>query len=171
MSSFVSQFLREQGILIVMGWMLLAGILHQITAGRRYRRLRGAIQSMGAGEEKIPQRKIRRRERKRGFGQPVHSPSSMAFSEGSREGDYEAPYEAAPMAVQNHVTSHGQKGTAGVQQESELDAQLQYLKQSLDRIAAGRDQKLEEEVKERPRRKLTPEQEAVIGEILREYLT
>ena len=75
------------------------------------------------------------------------------------------------MAVQNHVTSHGQKGTAGVQQESELDAQLQYLKQSLDRIAAGRDQKLEEEVKERPRRKLTPEQEAVIGEILREYLT
>ena len=75
------------------------------------------------------------------------------------------------MAVQNHMTSHGQKGTAGGQQESELDAQLQYLKQSLDRIAAGRDQKLEEEVKERPRRKLTPEQEAVIGEILREYLT
>ena len=52
---------------------------------------------------------------------------------------------------------------------SDLDAQLLYLKQSLDRIAAGRDQKWEEEPREH--RKLTPEQEAIIAEILREYLS
>ena len=53
--------------------------------------------------------------------------------------------------------------------EGEVDSQLLYLRQSLDRIAAGRDQKLDEEP--RRRRKLSPAEEQIIIDILKEYLS
>ena len=49
-----------------------------------------------------------------------------------------------------------------------MDSQLQYLKQSLDRIAAGRDQRLSEGPKKH--RRLTAAEEQIILDILREYL-
>jgi len=51
----------------------------------------------------------------------------------------------------------------------EVDSQLLYLRQSLDRIAAGREQRTEEET--RKRRKLTPAEEQIIMDILKEYLS
>ena len=129
MITLAVQFLQEQGMVILMGWMLVAGILHQVVSIRRYRRLQGVLRSInGTGHSKT--------ENKRGEGAVISSPSMPAV----------------------HISPT----------DSEMDAQLQYLKQSLDRIAAGRDQKLEEEVREK--RKLTPQQESIIAEILREYL-
>ena len=122
-------FVQQQGILIVMGMMLVGGLLQQITARRRYRRLYAGIQALSPAQktvEKMP-------------SEPVPAPSPR-----------------------------GQK-VISTEREQEPDTPLTYLRQSLDRIAAGRDQKLEEEPRER--RKLTAEQEAVIVDILREYLS
>ena len=124
-------FLQQQGILIVMGMMLVGGLLHQITARHRYRKLYAGIQALSPAQktaEKMPSEPV-----------PVPAPSPL------------------------------KQKVFPAEREQEMDAPLTYLRQSLDRIAAGRDQKLEEEPRER--RKLTAEQEAVIVDILREYLS
>ncbi len=53
-------------------------------------------------------------------------------------------------------------------EQEELESPLLYLRQSLDRIAAGRDQRLGEG---RLHRKLTPVEEQIVRDILKEYLS
>ena len=48
MGNLILNFLQEQGILIVMGLMVLEGIVHQWVASRRYRRLRTGLQALAA---------------------------------------------------------------------------------------------------------------------------
>ncbi len=158
MGNLIVNFLREQGILIIMGWMLAGGIVNQILYTRRYRKLKAGLHAL-AGRQTATDTEVQN-----GADQntAVHTVASEMSpkkrtsrrSPGARrkaEQDFESQPKQTPESAQ------------------ELDAQLLYLKQSLDRIAAGRDQKLEEEVREH--RKLTPEQEAVIADILKEYLS
>ena len=58
--------------------------------------------------------------------------------------------------------------TAADRQETEVDSQLLYLRQSLDRIATSRDQRMADEPKKH--RRLTAAEEQIILDILREYL-
>ena len=46
MGNLILNFLQEQGILIMMGLMVLEGIVHQWVASRRYHRLRTGLQSL-----------------------------------------------------------------------------------------------------------------------------
>lgn len=190
MVTLVLNFLREQGILIMLGWMLAGGIFRQVTATRRYRRLRGGIQSLtvqltgsqgmssaaspvgsqamsstadsavrqGMSDKKETARRRRARREQAEYGQMEATRLEPLQKIETLQRD-EAPIKNAGEPI--HTPS----------KDPELDAQLLYLKQSLDRIAAGRDQKLEEETREREHRKLTPEQEAIIADILREYLS
>lgn len=172
MGNLIMNFLQEQGILIVMGLLVLEGLVHQWVASRRYRRLRTGLQALAASHGMTQER-----------GQVPTSNGTVSMTAG-RGGDKaaETTTEAAPSSRKKaRRASRRQEvgrsapeivsGLEGQSREtaSELDAQLLYLKQSLDRIAAGRDQKWEEEPREQ--RKLTPEQEAIIAEILREYLS
>lgn len=185
MGNLILNFLQQQGILIVMGLLVLEGIVHQWVASRRYRRLWTGIQALTAS--------YRQGESHRQAGQTTYGKSTEMAAEsvaeigtGSRkrgrrtsrrqEVGHSAPEFAAGMeAALRSQTQEPQRSQPNQQSQQpqqgqqELDAQLLYLKQSLDRIAAGRDQKLEEEPREH--RKLTPEQEAIIADILREYLS
>jgi len=165
MGNLIVKFLQEQGILIVMGLLVLEGILQQCMASRRYRRLWAGLRSLTASEpaaesQTTPRKRERRTSRRQEVGHAAPEIAVSAERRGSRRQRYlQENDRSAEMSV------HRQP-----QEETEdLDAQLTYLKQSLDRIAAGRDQKLDEEPREH--RKLTPEQEAVIADILREYLS
>lgn len=176
MGNLILNFLQEQGILIVMGLMILEGIVHQWAASRRYRRLRAGIQSLtatyGSGE-------VHRQagQTTYGMGTETAAESVAEISNGSRKRGRRTSRRqevgrSAPEIVnglERGQTRESQQPQKSQQSQQELDAQLLYLKQSLDRIAAGRDQKLEEEPREH--RKLTPEQEAIIADILREYLS
>ena len=195
MGNLILNFLQEQGILIMMGLMVLEGIVHQWAASRRYRRLRSGIQALAAvhghSEERgqtergaagktveltpdpmmelqaVPRKRGRRTSRRQEVGRSAPEIASGLDQRAVRRQSYEVE-----SMGQSGVHSPSQETMSrGQNQESQqdLDAQLLYLKQSLDRIAAGRDQKLEEEPREH--RKLTPEQEAVIADILREYLS
>ena len=169
MGNLIMNFLHEQGILLVMGLMVLEGIVHQWVSARRYRKLRGGLQSLltGFGQDN-------------GQRQPVHIPAGKEndmtagdvaeISGGSRKRGRRTSHRqevgrSAPELVANKELVVNKELLAN----KELDEQLLYLKQSLERIAAGRDQKLEEVPP--VRHKLTPEQEAVIADILREYLS
>lgn len=186
MGNLILNFLQEQGILIVLGLMLLEGILHQWVASRRYRRLWNGIQSLAvaqmagesdfaeqavvstvsgeAGVASASSRKRRRTSRRQEVGRSAPEiAASRDKKSARRQGSHREGQLLQESSVEPVVHSQSQED------RQELDSQLRYLKQSLDRIAAGRDQKLEEETRER--RKLTPEQEAVIADILREYLS
>ncbi len=188
MGNLILNFLQEQGILIVMGLMVLEGLAHQWTASRRYRRLRTGIQSLIAT---YGQSDAHRQTGQVTYGKGTEMAEELAVDTGSgsrkrsrRTSRRQEVGRFAPEKVNDldrglYGQTHEQQGPQqftqaqqsqqASQSQQELDAQLLYLKQSLDRIAAGRDQKLEEEPRER--RKLTPEQEAVIADILREYLS
>lgn len=165
MGNLVLNFLQEQGILIVMGLLVLEGILHQWVASRRYRRLWEGIRSMtpkesGHESQAAPCKRERRTSRRQEVGHAAPEIAASAERKTSRRQRY---------LQENDVAGEHPVHRQTQEEQQELDAQLMYLKQSLDRIAAGRDQKLEEEPREH--RKLTPEQEAVIADILREYLS
>jgi len=184
MGNLILSFLQEQGILIVMGLLILEGIVHQWAASRRYRRLRDGIHSLssfyGQGE-------VSRQAGQATYGkltemaEPVPEITTGSRKRGRRTSRRQEVGHAAPefaMGMEAALRSQPQESQRSQpmqqsqqsqQSQQELDAQLLYLKQSLDRIAAGRDQKLEEEPREH--RKLTPEQEAIIADILREYLS
>lgn len=186
MGTLILNFLQEQGILIMMGLMVLEGIAHQWVASRRYRRLRTGLQSLAVsyGREDAS-----RQEGQATYGKGTELAAGSVAEAGNgprkrgrrtsrrQEVGRSAPEiaagrEAGFCGLETHNSQNIQnvqypQNTPEVQQE--LDAQLLYLRQSLDRIAAGRDQKLEEEPREQ--RKLTPEQEAIIADILREYLS
>ena len=201
MGNSILNFLQEQGILIVMGLMVLEGMVHQWVASRRYRRLRTGLQALpashGAPQERgqagsvngmtsgsmtetapSSRKKSRRANRRQEVGRSAPDIVTGLEGRASRRQPYEGE---AQMPSRNTVHNQLQENVAGNRGQessgysqsretgSDLDAQLLYLKQSLDRIAAGRDQKWEEEPREH--RKLTPEQEAIIAEILREYLS
>ena len=180
MGNLVLNFLREQGILVVLGLMLVGGLWNQILASRRYRRLRAGIQSLaalqgaGAGTTGAQSGGLQSGSQRQGDEQP--SRRGRKWRRGMVEERQLDSMRLEPSALEKErresvCPESGQvhTGNAEMGQNPELDSQLLYLKQSLDRIAAGRDQKLEEETRER--RKLTPEQEAVIADILREYLS
>lgn len=178
MGNLILNFLQQQGIIVVLGLMAVGGVFSQIVASRRYRKLRAGIQSLAAlhtngGMDKGGQLsfdaiaqadsgsvKSRRTSRRREVGRSDQDIVEKTDRKPprSRRANQE-PME--PVEATVHIPSSGDR--------EELDSQLLYLKQSLDRIAAGRDQRLEEEAREH--RKLTPEQEAIIVDILREYLS
>lgn len=185
MVTLILNFLREQGILIVMGWMLAGGIFRQVMEGRRYRRLRAGIQSLQGGTQAAPQ----------SVTAGMSQGAMAAVDPTGRQGMTDKKEAARKRRARRDALEYGQAEATRLEplqkmevsqrgeiphknagepihtpsQDPELDSQLLYLKQSLDRIAAGRDQKLEEEAREH--RKLTPEQEAIIADILREYLS
>ncbi len=200
MGNLILNFLQEQGILIVMGLMVLEGIVHQWVASRRYRRLRAGIQSLtaaygqgdvhrqagqatyGKGTEAVAEsgkeisagtrKRGRRTSRRQEVGRSAPEIVTDLERSGGRHQRYDLETDnlvAGTVHSQNTETASRGRSQETQQSQQELDAQLLYLKQSLDRIAAGRDQKLEEEPREH--RKLTPEQEAIIADILREYLS
>ncbi len=179
MGNLILHVLQEQGILVVLGLLVVGGIVGQILAVRRYRRLRAEIQSLAGyrttpdrgtsmqgtseggispmGSEAVKNRRTRRRQ------EVDRSDQDMGGKVGRRASHLrQIPQELVEVP---ETAVH----TPPEETRQDLDSQLTYLKQSLDRIAAGRDQTMEEEVRER--RKLTPEQEAVIVDILREYLS
>ena len=174
MGNLILNFLQEQGILIMMGLLVLEGIAHQWVASRRYRRLRAGLQSLtGVYSHEEGSRQAG----KVTYGKGTES-AEGAMAEGSdgprkrgrRTSRRQEVGRSAPeIAAGREAGFIGPEGQNPQNTQQELDAQLLYLRQSLDRIAAGRDQKLEEEPREQ--RKLTPEQEAIIADILREYLS
>lgn len=172
MGNLILNFLQEQGILIVMGLMVLEGLAHQWVSSRRYHRLRTGLQALAASHGVTQER---------GSVPTGNGAVSMTSvrggdmaAEAMTETAQSSRKKARRTSRRREVERSAPEIVSGVEGQSreaasELDAQLLYLKQSLDRIAAGRDQKWEEEPREH--RKLTPEQEAVIAEILREYLS
>ena len=155
MGNLILNFLQEQGILIVMGLLVLEGIAYQWVASRRYRRLRAGIQSL-TGQPEIHHQ----------VGTATYNKNTDLVAESVAEIKSDSCKRGRRTSRRQEV---GRSVPERVESQQELDAQLLYLKQSLDRIAAGRDQKLEEEPREH--RKLTPEQEAIIADVLREYLS
>ena len=157
MGNWIMNFLREQGILLVMGLLVLEGVVHQWVSACRYRKLRGGLQSLlpDSGQDHGLRRTSRRQEVGRSAPELVVNKERLTNQELTVNQNLEA----------NKSLTANKKLAAN----QELDEQLLYLKQSLERIAAGRDQKLEEDPP--VRHKLTPEQEAVIADILREYLS
>ena len=174
MGNLILNFLQEQGILIMMGLMVLEGIAHQWVASRRYRRLRTGLQSLAVsyGQGEISHQA---EQATYGKGTEPATGSVAEFGDGTRKRGrrtsrrQEVGRSAPEIAAGREAGFNGPEGQNLQNTQQELDAQLLYLRQSLDRIAAGRDQKLEEEPREH--RKLTPEQEAIIADILREYLS
>ena len=75
---------------------------------------------------------------------------------------------AAAITPQTAAVQQETLQTAADRQETEVDSQLLYLRQSLDRIAASRDQRMADEPKKH--RRLTAAEEQIILDILREYL-
>ena len=174
MGNLILNFLQEQGILIVLGLMVLEGILHQWVASRRYRRLRTGLQALAVsnGVAAEPMTESANGSRKRGRRTSRRQEVERSAPEIVAGSEHKAPVRQRYMMEAERVKeSPAQPMVHNSSQEGQQvpDSQLLYLKQSLDRIAAGRDQKLEEEPRER--RKLTPEQEAIIADILREYLS
>ena len=174
MGNLILNFLQEQGILIMMGLMVLEGIAHQWVASRRYRRLRTGLQSLAVS---YGQGEISHQAEQATYGQGAGSATGSVaeIGDGTRKRGrrtsrrQEVGRSAPEIAAGREAGFNGPEGPNPQNTQQELDAQLLYLRQSLDRIAAGRDQKLEEEPREH--RKLTPEQEAIIADILREYLS
>ena len=174
MGNLILNFLQEQGILIMMGLMVLEGIAHQWVASRRYHRLRTGLQSLatsnGQGDSSHQTGQATY-----GKGAGAATGSVAEIGDGTRKRGrrtsrrQEVGRSAPEIAAGREAGFNGPEGQNPQNTQQELDAQLLYLRQSLDRIAAGRDQKLEEEPREH--RKLTPEQEAIIADILREYLS
>lgn len=177
MGNLILKFLQEQGILIMMGLIILEGVAHQWVASRRYRRLRTGLQSLVAS---YSQEDTSRQSGQATYGKgaelaagPVTEISESPRKRGRRTSRRQEVGRSAPEIVAGREPGYRSSETHNIQNtpdvQQDLDAQLLYLRQSLDRIAAGRDQKLEEEPREQ--RKLTPEQEAIIADILREYLS
>ncbi|MBP3701931.1 MAG: hypothetical protein J6I64_08570, partial [Lachnospiraceae bacterium] len=158
MGNLILNFLQQQGIIVVLGLMVAGGIFSQIMASRRYRRLRAGIQSLAApqvaadrdsgiqtasgmtaepavGEWKKSRRTSRRQEVGRSAPEIVGGSDQTL----SRRQRLRQETETAPETLVH---------TQPQESQQEVDSQLLYLKQSLDRIAAGRDQKLEEETRE-----------------------
>lgn len=165
MLDMVVSFLQEQGILILMGMLLVGGIWGQVMASLRFRKLRKGLQAL------VPL--------------PVREENRENTAEDSPWEDFNTQREAGVqspviprMTVQESTAQQsdttGQAGggsqiVSDADRTGEADSRLLYLKQSLDRIAAGRDQKMEEEPK--GHRKLTPAEEQMIADILTEYLS
>ncbi len=95
----------------------------------------------------------------------------VSSSSGRRTASLDAASQATPGRGDAQAEAGGERadGAADKPGSNEVDSQLLYLKQSLERIAAGRDQKLSEEPHRR--HKLTAAEEQVILEILKEYLS
>ena len=97
-------------------------------------------------------------------------PSQGAESDGRREAG------GGMRTAGSSVRDEGPQLIAGIERRperdimdpEEMDSPLLYLRQSLDRIAAGRDQRLGEG---RLHRKLTPVEEQIVRDILKEYLS
>ena len=174
MLDMVLNFVREQGVFVILGLMAAGGIFSQLMASRRFRKLRRGIQSLAALQTPVKQ------------DMPFAAQRTRAERDGRRgERNREEPYgqgdsrERTPVydnpGEQNEdsaeLTAMAADGApeAVPVDASEVDSQLLYLKQSLDRIAAGRDQKYDEDTPKH--RKLTPAEEQIIVDILKEYLS
>ena len=182
MLDMVLQFLREQGIIVVLGLLAAGGIFGQVMASLRFRKLRKGIQSLAALQTPVKQEAaaMARKARRERSGQACageetfgETPLSNRETE-KRNTEASDPVPAVQTTPVNAESANGgtaQKSSRNVScsDSGQVDSQLLYLKQSLDRIAAGRDQKLEEET--RSHRKLTPAEEQIIVDILKEYLS
>lgn len=199
MLDMVLNVIREQSVFVLMGLLVVGGLFAQLMASRRYRKLRSGIQSLAALQNSSPstastlrtqsiqlarsERAERRRqaqlEREQEAGltdgasqsdQPsIEASAGMSIEKEPSAADKAKSTADKQKAVADESGSPADKPAAEGAETDEVDSQLLYLRQSLDRIAAGRDQKLEEEP--RRRRKLTPAEEQVIVDILREYLS
>lgn len=196
MLDMVLNVIREQSVFVLMGLLIAGGLFSQFMASRRYRKLRGAVQSLAAlqtssasptsrtqagslarseraqrrREAQIEQaRQERKTEQESPSGQTSKSEpadklsAADAFSLERTAGQV----SEAELPVKAETQDKDSRSEGAV--EGEVDSQLLYLRQSLDRIAAGRDQKLDEEP--RRRRKLSPAEEQIIIDILKEYLS
>lgn len=99
----------------------------------------------------------------------MQEPVSQA-AESQMGGQQAAASQTAAAAITPQTAAVQQETlqTAADRQETEVDSQLLYLRQSLDRIAASRDQRMADEPKKH--RRLTAAEEQIILDILREYL-
>ena len=178
MLDLVLSVIREQSVFVLMGLMIAGGLISQFMASRRYRKLRGGIQSLAAlqaspasasssrtqaGALVRSERAQRQSEQEHKSEQGDEPAKTDVFSAERTAG--QAPEEELPVKAETQGKAPQAEGAG----EEEVDSQLLYLRQSLDRIAAGRDQKLEEEP--RRRRKLSPAEEQIIVDILKEYLS
>lgn len=223
LDTFLS-FLREQGILIVMGLLIAGGILTQMLSSIRYRKLRQGIRSLAAlqapakrdmpsrssrdnrsGQGQKNTRKVQRiqteeepeevskdtyaRQPSRSEGQAMTRREALAeavredraeraeaeklsrqetekFSrqEADKLSQTTGRTEVKAGPVRNEDASKAEEPAAGSEES------LVYVKQSLDHIAAGREEVREEENESRPHRKLSAAEEKLIRDILKEYL-
>lgn len=197
MLDMVLNVIREQGVFVLAGLWLLGGLLSQFMASRRYRKLRGGIQSLAAlqtpaapaagtrGQDRPIVRSEQAEKRRKaqlakeqeaggaaGLSEPLSAPLEKAPA---KDGQTGADTRTAEEKPANAKTADGRnlavldKPQEAPDGEGGVDSQLLYLRQSLDRIAAGRDQRLEEDPPKR--RRLTPAEEEIIVDILREYLS
>ena len=127
-----------------------------------------------ANREELSQGEKRRRQVRESLKEELKRDGRAAAEERTGYGrtEREAPAATETMTQEDGVrprsTAAQTAATETAAAETEVDSQLQYLKQSLDRIAAGRDQRLSEEPKKH--RRLTAAEEQIILDILREYL-
>ena len=189
MLDMVLNFVREQGVFVILGLMVAGGIFSQILASARFRKLRRGIQSLAALQTPVKQetspvalrarteREVRTMERDREEHrsreeQRVRAEQFGQADSRERAARYESVSESAAEnegLAASAVPASDCVPDAEVSDAQEVDSQLMYLKQSLDRIAAGRDQKYDEDAPKR--RKLTPAEEQIIVDILKEYLS
>lgn len=168
MLDMVLNVIREQSVFVLAGLWLAGGLFSQFMASRRYRKLRGGIQSLAAlqapssqGQSQAAQLVRSERAEKRRQAQLER--------DGQAEGLRMASETAQEPAAGRLPEAENPPQEATQEPEGEVDSQLLYLRQSLDRIAAGRDQRLEDEPHRR--KKLTPAEEQIIIDILKEYLS
>lgn len=198
MLDVVLNFLQEQGILVILGLLVAGGIFGQAMASVRFRKLRKGIQSLAvlqtpgqqgaavrqkqAGKERIGRAADRNAGQGEDLGETMVSHSKRKRDiipdtaqdnvQGTLQNNAPAADSVTAASTVSNMTANTASDVfpnAASNMSSEVDSQLLYLKQSLDRIAAGRDQKLEEE--NRTHRKLTPAEEQIIVDILKEYLS
>ena len=192
MLDMVLSVIREQSVFVLMGLMIAGGLISQFMASRRYRKLRGGIQSLAAlqaspasasssrtqagalvrseraqrrhEEQARQERKAQRQSEQEHKSEQGDEPAKTDVFSAERTAG-QAPEEELPVKAETQGKAPQAEGAG----EEEVDSQLLYLRQSLDLIAAGRDQKLEEEP--RRRRKLSPAEEQIIVDILKEHLS
>lgn len=173
MLDMVLNFVREQSVFVLLGVILAGGLISQLFASRRYRRLRRGMESLAALGSSADRQAMRE-----AVGLKQRRAAETVAENHRGQERYEPQESTVPRKPQEaHDKMHDAQESARGETESakscleagEPDSELLYLKQSLDRIAAGRDQRYEEEGAHR--RKLTPDEEKIIVDILKEYLS
>lgn len=189
----VLTFLRTEGSLILMGMLLLWGIITQIQSARRFRKLKKDMASIAirpAQTDSDSRGEIRELtglpagQRDGAQAEPKRAMRGVRYQQ-EQEEDILDEQEEAPVSARRSSVRSGDGRTGNAKpvpvrqaaskrlaseepEEDTVDSGLLQLKQSLDRIAVSRDQKVEEQPHKG--RILTTAEQKVIADILSEYL-